>query len=457
MAYRTSPPSRAQRPVGVAQVPRGPLAARLARWYPLQTMREVVTGAEATPTGVQTVGVPLLGGMAQQFNGLAYIDGAAPGITDNRAFTVAAWATTDTSTSSGGGGGLRNVVSAEGAGQTGQFVIRYAPASNRWEARRLVGGGEVQTNGTGGVEVGRPYLLVFTWDGVSLQRFYIDGQLHASATNGLACDTTSIALTIGNDGGFNTRLRRFSGIIADVCLWHRALTPEEVRGLYQPATRWDLYAPPPPRRLFFDVGTGGAFSIDANTGTVTLTGTAADLLVGRVVDAGLGSVALTGTAADLLVGRAVAAGLGSLTVTGTAADLVYSGSGSKSLDAGVGAVVVSGTAATLTVTRTISAAAGTLAVSGSAATLQKGFTVDLAGGTLTLSGASVTLLWSKVLDAGVGSVVVAGTAVTFSAGAGNAVRNDRFVFGTPGGRDTPVARLTPSATTRSALDTDLDA
>lgn len=73
-----------------------------------------------------------------------------------------------------------------------------------------------------------------------------------------------------------------------------------------------------------------AYTLTADSGTFTLSGTAANLLHGYKVPAGSGSFVLSGTAANLLHGYKVSAASGNFVLTGTAATLDYSGEGGES-------------------------------------------------------------------------------------------------------------------------------
>lgn len=65
------------------------------------------------------------------------------------------------------------------------------------------------------------------------------------------------------------------------------------------------------------------YTLNADSGTFALTGTAASLRWGRKLSASAGTFVFTGTAATLRYGRAVAAGSGTFTLAGTAASLKY--------------------------------------------------------------------------------------------------------------------------------------
>ena len=59
-------------------------------------------------------------------------------------------------------------------------------------------------------------------------------------------------------------------MMADVRLYHRVFTAAEMWALYDPTTRWDLYAAPS-RRVYFDVGASGV-SLSPGVYAAVLTG-----------------------------------------------------------------------------------------------------------------------------------------------------------------------------------------
>lgn len=69
------------------------------------------------------------------------------------------------------------------------------------------------------------------------------------------------------------------------------------------------------------MGGGGPAVLVAESGAITITGTAATLLVGREVSAAAGAITITGTAASLEAGRVLSASAGSVAISGTATSL----------------------------------------------------------------------------------------------------------------------------------------
>lgn len=173
------------------------------------------------------------------------------------------------------------------------------------------------------------------------------------------------------------------------------------------------------------------YTLAADSGSYTLTGTAASLIVGRKLAADSGSYSLSGTAAafkrgyaltadsgsytlsgttvSLTAGRKLAADSGSYTLTGTDVTLNYSPAGSYNLTAESGTYTLTGTAATLKVSRKLTADSGAYPLTGTDVTLSKGVKLTADSGSYTLSGSNVAFSRTYVLTAESGAYTLTGT------------------------------------------------
>lgn len=133
------------------------------------------------------------------------------------------------------------------------------------------GVGEATSGALSTVTNGVPHLLTGTYDGANA-RIYIDGKQAGIAACTGSIRTTSESLTIGREPpGFAGA--GLDGTAWDFRLYNRALTADEVWQLYDPATRFELWArsplqvarlmtPVPPDydqvafRIYTDTGTG---------------------------------------------------------------------------------------------------------------------------------------------------------------------------------------------------------
>lgn len=133
------------------------------------------------------------------------------------------------------------------------------------------------------------------------------------------------------------------------------------------------------------------YTIAADAGAATVTGTDASLEYGRLLAADSGTFTVAGTDANLEFGREIAADGGACAVTGTDATLGYG----RRLGVESGAFIASGTDANLEFGRRLSAEAGAFAATGTDATLiygtVGGYTLAASGGAFALTGGDASL------------------------------------------------------------------
>ena len=104
---------------------------------------------------------------------------------------------------------------------------------------------------------------------------------------------------------------------------------------------------------------GGAFTLNADSGSYAISGTAATLLHHRVLNAEAGAYVLSGTAATLLHNRVLQAESGAYALAGTDATIVYTPSGTVyTLNAESGAYSITGADASFLYTSNASAGGG---------------------------------------------------------------------------------------------------
>jgi hypothetical protein len=109
---------------------------------------------------------------------------------------------------------------------------------------RRQGGSSLIASSTTGFSVGEWYLATAVFASLSERRAYINGGSKASETTLQSAFVTPLDTTC-----LGTRPDGFPllGNIFDGRIYNRALSDEEVRALYDPRTRWDLYRQPPRR------------------------------------------------------------------------------------------------------------------------------------------------------------------------------------------------------------------
>lgn len=137
----------------------------------------------------------------------------------------------------------------------------------------------------------------------------------------------------------------------------------------------------------------GSYTLTASAGAFTLTGVAANLLVGRRLVSDVGTFSLTGQAANLLAGRILVCDAGSFSLSGQNATLIYTPVGAYTLIADAGSFTLSGQAASLLAGRKLTSDVGTFSLSGQSANLLSGRLLTASVGTFTLSGQAATLTY----------------------------------------------------------------
>ena len=161
---------------------------------------------------------------------------------------------------------------------------------------------------------------------------------------------------------------------------------------------------------------GTDYTITADAGSYSITGTAADLHQGRNITAEAGSLTISGGDADLDVGYVMSAEGGSLTITGQDANLTVASI--YNLDASPGSYTISGQSANLIKDVRMNADGGNIAIAEQDASLIAGMSINAEGGSVTISGSDATLSAQRVLDAAGGSITITGSDATLSVNTG---------------------------------------
>jgi hypothetical protein len=251
-------------------------------------------------------------------------------------------------------------------------------------------------------------VLAFTHSGVTTTglSYYRNGALVGATPNLLAQATGSGPLGLGrardSTAGFDSDVD-WVGFIRVRRVLSAAEIAEISRNIWAP---WKA----PARRIW--VSSGTSYTLTADPGSFSATGTAASLKYGRVLQAASGSFAVTGTAATLKKGYSLQAGSGSFSATGTAATLRYG----RVIQAAAGSFGVTGTDASLKYGRVLAAQSGTFQITGTDATLTYGtagsYTLTAQSGSFSVSGTAATLRYGRKLSADSGSFAFTGTAAS---------------------------------------------
>lgn len=143
----------------------------------------------------------------------------------------------------------------------------------------------------------------------------------------------------------------------------------------------------------FDLGSagGGGYTLSADSGSFSMTGSAAVLRRTRIMPANAGSYALSGQTATLRHGFVLGGGVGSYTLGGQSAFL----KATRKITANAGNYALSGQAANLERSILVAASSGSYAINGGDAQLEKGFKLIGGAGAYVLNGQDADLIYGQ--------------------------------------------------------------
>ena len=164
-----------------------------------------------------------------------------------------------------------------------------------------------------------------------------------------------------------------------------------------------------------DIGLNFGFVLAADAGAYAYSGTNAALNGGFRIAGDSGSYSYSGTAAALEFGASLAADSGSYTYTGTDATLTFASAGSYTLSADAGAYAYSGTNAALTADFSLAGDSGSYSYSGTNATLNRGYPLVAESGAYTYTGTNAAFSITATLSAESGVYTYSGSNVILQA------------------------------------------
>lgn len=312
-------------------------------------------------------------------------------------FTIALWCKNDTMTF--GTSYIILTKDSAGAPTAGCYYIWRPGSNNIFTA--TVYGSEGYANSTS-VELSAITPVADTWYLVVLRHregndinLWVNGSSNAAAHTLGVIDNASV-FYLGND----PYSRAWDGPVDELGIWHRALSDAEVSELYNSGNGRDL-----------DYILGGEPAVlDAESGSIAISGTANSMSYGASVAAAAGSYSITGSDANLSATFKVSAEPGTFAVTGDDVGLfTFVG-----VMAETGTYAITGTDAGLTSTRQLAGNSTSYAITGTDATFSIGKTVSAESGTYVITGTDAGLIKTKVIDAMAGSIVITGTDATLT-------------------------------------------
>lgn len=205
----------------------------------------------------------------------------------------------------------------------------------------------------------------------------------------------------------------YDGLIDDVGAWSRALSASEILAVYNDSLLGHPRMLNWQRRRIFTMGTGGgAYSVDAQAGSLVLSGSAASIFHNKSLSASEGSFVLTGSDASILFGYSLSAGVGNLEFVGSDATILKN----SVIDAQPGLVQLNGSSATITHEYHLSVDVGVLQLSGSDATIVHEYHLAADAGSLVLTGSDASIFKNSLLSVDAGTAQLSGSSATISVG-----------------------------------------
>jgi hypothetical protein len=334
-----------------------------------------------------------------------------------------------------------------------RLVFHLVSTGGSFRSYKKIGGTAKSINSNSTSWMGGQWYHVVVTIGSGGMKMYVDGVLQTdtdSDTDGFdEIGYSNNVLHIGNEWYNGNNYTTFDGAIDNVQIFPCALLPSQIQTLHNnPYGMFEPIRRPP----IWSVPSGATYTLTADAGTFTLSGTDADVLLNRLLDADAGtfslsgqdvnllfnhllttdsgSFALTGQNVDLLfnrllsaepgsfslsgvdvnllLGRVLGADAGSFILTGTDVDLIYSGGATYTLTAEPGSFSLSGTNASLLLYRLLSADAGSFSLVGQDASLLLNRLLSAESGSFVLTGQDVNLIMNRLLSAETGSFSLAG-------------------------------------------------
>lgn len=239
------------------------LRGLVALFYPTMHWRDLLGGNQMTPVGnAAASGVNADIGRTYALDGTddcAYV--TLPEAWKLQRFTVSAWVVC----ASGGGGVFFSLV-PRGAATDGRGIYCSAYTSSTAFAIGAGSGSFTGSNSGRTLTAGIPYLITHTYNSANMV-VYVNGIQDSTKAAAITISYTDKPGSYGPNpassyiGAYHSStnsspgttadiLYDFNGQIGPVNLWNRALSATEIWQLYDPATRWELYAMPRPQYWF---------------------------------------------------------------------------------------------------------------------------------------------------------------------------------------------------------------
>jgi hypothetical protein len=226
-------------------------------------------------------------------------------------------------------------------------------------------------------------------------RIFVDGKQLSTTVqtnlNALSTGDSTRSLTIASQtNGFTFP---FGGQLDDFIIFNTALSPNEVRFIYEQGRGGGLLMQPPRRRSFAAII--AALVLACETANYSLTGQAAGVFASRLLAADQAQYLLSGNAANVTASRLLSADPASYTATGNDAATICA----RLLDGGAAAYALTGTDAGLIANRKLTADQAVYFLAGNNAELLRSLKLNAGSMAMQIDNFAASLLADRKISA----------------------------------------------------------
>lgn len=289
-----------------------------------------------------------------------------------------------------------------------------SPVGRFFFQMRNVVGTFTNVSGAEVISANNVYFVIGTCFGDSqTSNLYVNGILDGTGT---APDGSA---TLLDRFGFGSFVRNIPELVFNGHIYLAGFASEpldEAQAKALSANPWQIFEPQK-SVVYFDVGSGGAYTLTSTNGSFVMTGQTAGLLANRTLASNAASYSLSGQIAALLAGRSITSEASSFTLAGQTAGLLAD----KLLTAPTGSFTLNGQSATLTyvpnsAAYVLTAADGAFLFSGQAAQLITGRLLTSNTAAFTLVGQDAALLAGRKLASSEAAFALDGATTPLLAG-----------------------------------------
>jgi hypothetical protein len=273
-----------------------------------------------------------------------------------------------------------------------QLSVFFLNSSSVYVAIGRTGGGSLGSSMN--MQLNVLYHLVITCNIISpFAAVYLNGISRGTSTSTGIIGSTFSAVDTWIGGNVSGGGLAFNGLIDDITVFNTALTPNEVRFIYEQGRGGGMLYQPPRRRSVAAVI--AALVLACEAANYSLTGQAAGLFASRLLAADQAQYILSGNAANTTASRLLSVDPASYTATGNEAATICA----RLLDGGAAAYALTGTDAGLIANRKLTADQAVYFLAGNNAELLRSLKLNAGSMALQLDNFAASLLADRKISA----------------------------------------------------------